>query len=122
MKNLFIKYELAVLAQEKGFDEECIACYDKNNLLATYTELFYPKNYNNDAYCISAPLYQQLVDWFIKEHNLFPSYDGNHSGWSWAIYKSNGTHIKSMDECKEDYCKTHYEALSKALTEAFKLI
>lgn len=27
MKNLFIPYELAVIAKEKGFNEDCLAAY-----------------------------------------------------------------------------------------------
>jgi len=91
MKGLFVSYELAMALREKGFKEPCIAWWNKppnqeesiylveygeledNNIVldlskseagnAKETEEFH----QNDC---SAPLYQQVVDWFRKEHRL----------------------------------------------------
>jgi hypothetical protein len=72
MKNEFVPYEQALVLKELGFDEPCLACYDKLNMLATYSEnLFEPKNYNTSGYCVSAPLYQQAFRWFREKYNLY---------------------------------------------------
>ena len=71
MNKEFVLKPEALALKELGFDEPCIACYDKLNMLATYLEnLFKPKNYNTSGYCISAPLYQQAFRWFRKKHKL----------------------------------------------------
>ena len=64
MENLFIPYELAVKLKDKGFDEHCLAYYKLDgefNLGGTY------KNSEHGT-SISAPLYQQVIDWFRVVH------------------------------------------------------
>jgi len=69
MTKEFIPYEQALELKELGFNEPCIACYDKLNMLATYSEnLFEPKNYNTSGYCVSSPLYQQAFRWFRNQY------------------------------------------------------
>lgn len=70
MKNFFVPYEIASKLKEIGFEVPCLACYDKLNMLATYSTLFEPKNYNSSGYCCSAPTYQQVVDWLREVKNI----------------------------------------------------
>ena len=70
MNNEFIPYEQASQLKDLGFSNPCVACYDKLDMLSTYSNIFEPKNYNNSAYCTSAPLYQQVFRWFRDEHDL----------------------------------------------------
>lgn len=64
MKNLFIPYPLAVLAKEKGFKEKCIATYDVNKKIELH-------DYSIIGISIlSAPLYQQIIDWFREKHDI----------------------------------------------------
>jgi hypothetical protein len=75
MNKEFVPYEQALELKELGFDEPCIACYDKLNMLATYSEnLFEPKNYNTSGYCVSSPLYQQAFRFFREKYKLYGSY------------------------------------------------
>ena len=75
MKDLFVPYDIALLAKEKGFKEECFriyANYYTDNTIALIEdpdkgELYPSYNWVNK---IAAPLYQQLVDWFREKHNL----------------------------------------------------
>jgi len=101
MKKEFIPYEQALALKELGFDEPCISCYDKLNMLATYSEnLFEPKNYNTSGYCVSAPLYQQVFRWFREKYNIhyamkpiLGSKNGYDSfpmlGWDYDIFVTN---------------------------------
>ena len=115
MENFFIPYKLAVIAKEKGFDGLCIACYDKLNMLATYTKLFQPIAYNNDAYCISAPTYQQIIDWFRDKHDIV-IYSNRLSNEHKGIYVS---FINNEEVIESD---GYYYTLAKAIEKAFNLI
>lgn len=85
MKTLFVPYELAVIAKEKGFNEPCLFCYRGEfdlycHSLGGYLEDVefkansdfkdYLVNERKPNYWISAPLYQQIVDWFREKHFL----------------------------------------------------
>ena len=69
---------------------------------------------------ILAPTRQDVIDWFISKHHIFPHYGPNHSGWYWSICKTNGTGIKEQEDC--EYFETHYEALDEAISQAIKHI
>jgi hypothetical protein len=72
MENQFITYEIAKQLKDLGFDEPCLACYTAAETIQ------YPIGVSYDCqertYYLSggilAPLYQQVVDWFIEKHNL----------------------------------------------------
>jgi hypothetical protein len=120
MKKLFLPYELAIKAKEKGFDEKCFAWYNCGNTIEYFGDDLQLDMYAGEKDRPLAPLYQQIVDWFIEKHNIHPNYGSNHSGWYWNITKTNGTTIK--DQSDYNYFSTHYEALNKAIEESFKLI
>ena len=66
MKKQFVTYEIAVKLKELGFDEPCLAYYSEGTLLSEFVldhskNVFYTQT-NND-YEISAPLWQQAIDW-----------------------------------------------------------
>lgn len=79
MEKEFVTYEIALKLKELGFDEPCIA-YWKNNkewhhpILCSEFKLdnsrtdFYNQCNNNEE--ISAPLYQQVIEWFIKTYKI----------------------------------------------------
>jgi hypothetical protein len=99
MKNLFVPYELAKLAKEKGFcvytaknnhpvappeNEHCLGWYEIRSEEADKYDIpnwkerdgkFHysgtPINNANLGSGVVAPLYQQLVDWFRNEHKIF---------------------------------------------------
>ena len=126
MKNLFVTYELALLAKEKGFDELCLSkIRDTGELLI-----------NGDWYRssdINVPTREQLLDWFREEHDInvgvFPMYtqeDNYETCWGWNIIElkwgiDKEHHIANYVSARE-YGLSYYEALTIALTEAFKLI
>lgn len=84
MKNQFCSYEIALKLKELGFDEKCMASYYtydiKNFSKGKYdyrgkfefdysTEDQYIVN-SNETYYVSAPLWQQVIDWFRDEHDI----------------------------------------------------
>lgn len=114
---LFIPYELALWAKEKGFDEGCFAKYFFKKRRFQTNTLGDPKNYNNGSYghdVMSAPMYQQIVDWFKDNHRLqigeLPIPLGQKQKW----------YINDMSQ--ENGFKGAYIGIDKAIEEAYKLI
>jgi hypothetical protein len=82
MKDLFVPYEIASRLEDIGFEEPSLAYYDSSNhklyqVSPPFTTgdpifgSFVPKhNKKHLIPLIGAPLYQQVFDWFRKEHNL----------------------------------------------------
>jgi len=150
MESLFVSYELALLAKEKGFDEPCFAAWFKYTILndkkieltkpkdSIYGENFLFKNSleifidnsisgKGDGAKCSAPLYQQLVDWFREKHKLYievswitTNDEINHKVNFWYMITKEDVLEFDLESPKE--FDSYYEALNKALTEAFKLI
>lgn len=133
MKHLFVPYELAKQLKEKGYDEICLAIYQRgDNLYAALTpEREIGKTGFGTAYNslmnngITAPLYQQVVDW-IREKGIVISVYNNASGYLWNMAKTAcGTNIADSDYdgtndsgCWDEY----YGALEHAIEQALKRI
>ena len=124
MKHLFLNKHLSLLAKEKGFDNPCLAIYTPEGnfqhlLHIDGNDKFF--SFNNSG-CISetctAPLYQQIIDWFEIEHQIY-IYTFKYIGrWNWKI----DTEIIIGLFNKGEGFDNKYEALNKAIEEAFKLI
>ncbi len=125
MKNLFVPYNLALLAKEKGFNEPCLGYYDVKNQKIYPSEGMISNWFNTTNenvgfdWKFSAPLYQQLIDWFREKHSIWIEvqvvfYQGSIYYIAWV---RNTKHLYDSSNIS-----TYYEALSKALEEAFKLI
>jgi len=77
----FVTYEIALKLKHLGFDELCFAHYLNGNMykqraiLASSAMQHYhqnninPNNQYRDQNC-TAPLYQQVIDWLIDNHQL----------------------------------------------------
>lgn len=115
MESLFIPFELAVIAKEKGFEEECFGGYTQERLFV-YGEEYYYRSIKIDA-----PLYQQIVNWF-DELGIFItiSYvapDTNKFGIRIDCYTKN----RNITNYYTHIYATRVEAENKAIEEAFKL-
>lgn len=121
MKKLFIPYELALIAKEKGFNESCFGGYylfeNKPDLC-----IYQDENEFSDSkeIIIQAPLYQQMINWFIEKHGIEVGA---------TIYNELGEWRSSVYRIKDTVClfcwnyeKGYNEAIIKAIEEAFKLI
>lgn len=123
MNNLFLPFELALKAKEKGFDQDCFNKYNNAGELIGLSEY----SIQSDERTL-APLYQQVVDWFREKHNLvldvyqeFNDVDAYTGFWAVDISelrKYRKPHIVEIEETYADY----YEAWNKAIEEALKVI
>lgn len=105
MKHLFLPYELAIIAKEKGFNEPCFAGYDNHGYLKL-AEVTFQSAIDG---CCQAPLYQQIVDWLFEQHQIHVS------SVSTSPYKLQWQ-VESM------LVKYVYYTKDKAIEHAFKLI
>jgi len=124
MKNLFIPYELAVIAKEKGFNEPCFGFYTEE-----YKELIFsqPKIHLSNSLPtkpLNAPMYQQIVDWFREKHNIEVSVKSwKNEGDGKVIYVYSNKILGLPSTFRFDFkSELYYETLNKAIEEAFKLI
>jgi hypothetical protein len=80
MNHLFVPYEVAVKLKEKGFDELCLAWYNSKKTLYAkqqdgmggYMSTMQNAEVKVEGYC-TAPLYQQVFQWFRDRHKKFVS-------------------------------------------------
>lgn len=71
MKHLFVPYEIALKLKEKGFDEPCLSWYyQESKELCEVTSYLYEGSKNSENNIdrvpfVTAPLYQQVIDWLF---------------------------------------------------------
>jgi hypothetical protein len=148
MKHLFVTYELALLAKEKGFDDECLAYYSDEGEIYFKTSNSWNGITQQDCHAtkVTAPLWQQLSDWFIKEklvlnedtiecvtRYLLPGGDNYYSSISkkgkytigftndYPLQHGHGSSLQ-FEEVVLKRIVIDYFSRQSALTEAFKLI
>lgn len=76
MKHLFVPYELALLAKDKGFDNPCMAYYNDDKELCIKRGNSLSGIINQDCHRLNilAPLYCQLVDWAYNKDGVILQY------------------------------------------------
>lgn len=123
MKHLFVPYELALLAKEKGFNEPCLAAYklsgDRSVPYSKEGDIIIEANAHQYANTIKAPLYQQLVDWFRDEHKIHFCVTPPDGVWK---YTYEIKYFGYKDQNGGTGYNSYNEALNAFLTQAFKLI
>ncbi len=68
MKDQFVTFEIANKLKELGFNEHCLAWFDKANELII--EQVKPEVGYFTYEDLVAPLWQQVIDWFIIKHDV----------------------------------------------------
>ena len=132
LKEQFVSEELAEVAFENGFDDPCFGYFDSDGLMVggfvgntTNMNSLWVKESINPK--ISAPLIQQLEQWFRTKHSLHISIQTipNHVTpksdicYQWSIHKDN--RYSAEKSCNEDTL-TYDEAIHEALYSAFEII
>lgn len=128
MKNIFLPEDLSFQLKEKGFREDCFGYYQSKDISYVEKGLKFgsAKHIGNhniyDDFICSAPLYQQVVDWFRDNHNLAiivaPSLN-------LGKFYMNITYINNIEWFRDPELQnfdTYYEAYDYAIEEALKLI
>lgn len=129
MKHLFVPYELAVKLKEKGFDEHCPAFmylyeHEVRFTLSTIANTNSSWLSSEDKSFVSAPLYQQVIDWLhLKGFNLHDYWLPDEKMFGCDVYNLDGDLLFSDLAAGKGgkYIKKE-EAWNKAIEEALKLI
>lgn len=113
MKNLFLPYKESIELKELGFNEVCIAHYvNKTIKLLDYNV------YNTELGIVSSVewctgiTYQQIIEWFIKEHKLtYSLYPLIHTNtkqiwYEWVIYFLDEVNHELSSDCDFSSFKT----------------
>jgi hypothetical protein len=115
-----VTYEIASKLKELGFDDECLYSYFQDKTLASEAKWI---NYNSSETLISAPLWQQAIDFFREEKNIIVKYSGFflsgylNSYWQVCI-ENDGT---TSEKCYSGTTDTIEESRVNALLKAIKL-
>lgn len=137
MEELFIPYSLSVIAKEKGFNEECFGYWTSGGKSVKNETTLYIQftRFKNDALTVpSAILYQQILDWLMKEHKIYvqilPFAKYFRQEWQYELLRLTISEFKSPERegynafiKLNDFIFSSYgEALNKGIEEALKLI
>lgn len=134
MEEVLVSFEVAKLAEEVGFDIECLSFYVKpNSKMFGIDEKgrYYPiKSISKKLYKIGqhatlnienvsyAPTQSLLQKWLREVHNITYSVYPNQD----KMWTCNITTIKKYKLIGTEYGKTYEEALEKGLLEGLKLL
>ena len=141
MKNQFCSYEIAKQLKELGFDEKCIASYYTNikeNNTAKYDvrkKLNASFDYNafideddsgyirnsDKEYYISAPLWQQVIDWFREKYNLWNMIYPR-DGWNYTIQEIDNIPSVFGDSYHKTEMRTYEEAEIECLKKLIEIV
>lgn len=91
-------YEVAKLAEEKGFDWKCLNYYnrDKNLMVVKPFIIEYTNSQIDEGY-ITAPTQSLLQRWLREEKNIHIEIIATASGYYWCVNNTNGTSITDSD-------------------------
>ena len=81
MEKQFCSYEIALALKELGFDETCLAIWSAagDHLFIEYTKSQNQAARIYQSKSVSAPLWQQAIDFFIEKHNIYIDLVGTYS-------------------------------------------
>jgi len=131
MEKQFVTYDIALTLKELGFDEPCMARFEiRTNEL---TEVMSPKlqmfvrteSQEEFSWQIcSAPLWQQVIDWFMEKYDIIINVDMNcMENEGFTFYVGN---VKSRETIIEDESygnvNSYYDARKEAILKTIELI
>lgn len=122
MKEQFVTYEIALKLKELGFDEECLTSFEPGwnfNMPSgrTKNNSNYPKENVINQKC-AAPLWQQVIDWFRKKHDVHIIFSVN--PYSTDINQVYGYKIYADNNLSGLKCVINYECLMLHFIEAIE--
>ena len=129
MEEQFVTYDVALKLKELGFKEKCLASFhfiSKDIVIMGNKEFSF-----NKAFELSAPLWQQVIDWFREEYNIqivnmlpippeaILASQGrldHKKGHCFILYSTDwNPRLRGFDFYNEDYYKAREAAILKAI-------
>ncbi len=127
VENLFISYEIAKKLKEIGYDEPCIAWYLPNKKIqfGLSDDDGIDTFKNSESTChnslISAPSWQQCIDWLRDNHKIIPLPQVCSNGTYLCRVVKNEYPDYDLD-INNSYHNTFYEAFESSILKALDLI
>lgn len=106
MKKQFVTYEIALKLKELGFDERCLALYKSIDKCLEYRKHYY-RNKSLPYNKYSAPLWQQVIDWFWDNHKILIT--------QYLVPDKTETIMWLVKSNVDDYYNTKEQAILKAI-------
>ncbi len=120
-ESLFVPYELGIILKGKGFDEPCWAWWhiEDCDTRFCYSEQRSPIINSRETEIVGLPLYQQVVDWFSKNHKIH-IHQFIDEGENWFVKinfknKKNQDEIIMVNSLREKGLLSYNKAFEKAL-------
>lgn len=131
MEKLFVPVDIALQLKELGFDEPCIGFYTNSGELKRHLKMegdpdsfdvgLINSNINVDGY-VTAPLYQQVVDWFRTAHNLFIELYRQTEENSYNYMITDIKYDRDISDSKLEGYTEYYDALNVSLNTCIKIL
>jgi len=140
MNEQFCNYKISKRLKELGFDEEClvhysfydnqpkfhwndISSYNRSRSLMKNSDSLKEKDFNYESTPITAPLWQQAIDWLRKEHNYNITYNilEGYNGKKIINYIFKGGNIQTNFKILSKRSE-FFEAREQAILKAIELI
>jgi len=140
MEKLFVPFELALKFKEKGFNEPCFGYYENNTLdpecpklIINYSNLplseeqskkpslYKSENKNSELpqWAVSAPTYQQVIDWF-RDKKIHIGFTPWYDFFTCTIKNFNTD--KEYEFNEYEFIKGYYPLQAFAIEETLRLI
>jgi hypothetical protein len=135
IKDQFVSYEIAKEFKELGYDEPCLGYYyifEHENCFLISTIVNRNSEWDNGF--ISAPLWQQAIDWFRENHDIIIMIERNHYNDTFinsytymaTCHKYQNKELKYVNRVRNVYnnhiFNSYDEALKASILKAIELI
>ena len=121
MESLFVPYEIALALKELGFDEPCVAIFNRDNELSLDDGFYKQENYHKDT--VLAPIFSQAFRWFREKYDLwsciqkYPTFENPNR----CYYELKGNNINTdKNESPNSYMSGWFDSYEKAETNCLK--
>lgn len=120
MNKLFVDYELSYDLKIVGFNKKCFAYYNDDKTLQFVNS---HDLHENEWYeTVSAPVHQQVLDWFREEHNIFIELSIGQYPNTFNVFIPRAQHGYIYSEPNIRATFEYYEALNVGFNTALKMI
>ncbi len=123
----FVPHNIAKLLKEENFNDDCLGEYftDGTISLTSGKETFIQAIKLNKVISCRAPLYEEVISWFEKNHNIFieTRRDMKKKWFNWCIQDEDRKWTWDKNGFREaKNFKNKNDALCDALEFAFKIV
>jgi hypothetical protein len=114
----FIPYNLALELKQLGFDEPCLAFYERSKELIIQ-ECEVTDFHTSSLQCL-APLYQQAFRWFREKHGLVGIVKFGTNDFTYTIYNADGIGLLTKESL--NFNGTYEEAELVCLQKLIEIV